>query len=246
MRVPLLLAVFVALVCAAAAAQNWTNLDDNLSGWQSCGTPQCSGGKGTAHYSGPVADRYPSLDGQSARFSFITPTSGYSNALYWYNTICCVTDISASYTQFTYALYYYVKNPKFIQALEFDVNQTISDPATNSSVRYVFGHECNLQDTGTWRVWDEASGWVNTGYPCNMPANSWIYLKLTQMRDTSSGRVYYSAIQVNNTIYTINYYGKPRKLGVLADDLNVAFQMDSDKLGDAYSVWLDRVSLSAR
>jgi hypothetical protein len=240
----LLLCVAAVLFSTAASAQNWYNLDD-VGGWKSCGTPQCAGGRTTANYNGPIVVGSPSLDGSSARFSFLNPNPGYSNALYWYNTICCTTGVSAPYTQFTYDLYFYIKKANVIQALEFDVNQTISNPSTGTSVRYIFGHECNRKETGTWRIWDPPHGWVNTGITCSMKDNSWIHLVFQQQR-TSSGQVYYSTIQVNGTTYAINYYASSYPLSVLADDLNVAFQMDSDVNGDPYSVWLDKITLQAQ
>lgn len=243
MRLSLLL-LSLTLFCAAASAQTtWYNLDDTR-GWKHCGSPQCSGGVDSARFLGPISVGFPSLDGKSARFSLLNPSPGYSNALYWYNSVCCQTGVSAQYTQFIYDLYAYVKDPGVIQALEFDVNQTISNPSSGTSIRYVFGHECNLKETGTWRVWDDPSGWVETGVRCEMKPNSWNHLTFKHER-TSDGKVHYSTLEVNGVPYAINYTGAPRPLDVLADDLNVAFQMDSDVEGHPYSIWLDKVTLTA-
>lgn len=244
MRLSLLLLSLTFLCASATAQKTWYNLDD-ARGWQHCGTPQCSGGVSTAKFLGPISVGFPSLDGKSARFSLLNPSPGYSNALYWYNSVCCTTGVSAQYTKFTYDLYVYVKNPKVIQALEFDVNQTISNPSTGTSTRYIFGHECNIRETGTWRVWDDSSGWVNTGVSCQLRPNSWTHLTFEQQR-TSEGNVYYSTMAVNGVVYAINYTGASKHLSVLADDLNVAFQMDSDVEGDPYSNWLDKITLVAR
>lgn len=226
----------------------WTNIDDDplCSGgtyagcWQSSGS--LGGGATTVTVSGPTPTLSPSMDGSSAQFS-VSQNSGYGNGLWWANTICCTAGVSSGYSNFEYDLYFYITDPTVSQALEFDINQTISNQAAGTSVRYVFGTQCNVNNK-RWQVWDEGVGWANTQAKCSIPAAAWNHV-VWDFQRTSSGRVYFISLTFNGHKYYINKTFGPRQLSVLADDLNVAFQMDTNSQGAAYSTWLDEIKLTA-
>lgn len=248
-----LLVIAVLVFSAFAAAQTtWANLDD-VTGWHSCGTPGCAGGKNTANFFGPVHVGSPSLDlNGSAKFGFNSPNPSYSDALYWYNTVCCTAGISAPYTSFAYDLFYYIKYPSVPQALQWHVVQTISHtPSSTQSTRYTYGFQCLLKGVTTpvWRVYDYAKpGWVSTGISCAAVKSSsytWDHLHFEAMR-TSTGKVLYLSLSYNGQTYPLNILASPKTLNTLADDLNVAFEIDSNSSGTPFSVWLDEISLTAQ
>ncbi len=241
------LAVLFSFSALAATKSTWSNMDDYPlcpSGkyaqcWQS--SSSLGGGQSQPEIFGPTAVTSPSLDGSSGMFT-VGSNGGYGNGLWWANTICCVAGVSAGYKNFTYDLYFYIADPSVAQALEFDVNQTISNQAAGTSVRYVFGTQCVTN--GQWQVWNEGVGWGATGVSCSVPAARWNHLVWSFQR-TSSGQVYFVSLTFNGQKSYINKKYGPRNLNVLADDLNGAYQMDTNSSGAGYSTWLDNVVLKA-
>lgn len=201
----------------------------NMGGWQSCTV--CAGIAGN----GPVAtlsmaqgQKSPSLSGSSADFS-IGGNKSFANALWW-NQLGA--DNSA--TNFQYDLDFYLTNPQAIQALEFDVNQSIGN------LKFIFGTQCAPKD-GVWDIWDTAgNAWVSTGIACPPPAAlTWHHLTWELQRNNSQAT--FVAMTFDGVKHFINRTFNAK--AVTADELNVAFQMDMDGTPTPYSVWLDNVTL---
>jgi len=250
MRFASLLLLLFATSLYAQTQKIFSNIDEQ-SGWESCST--CAGGaNSTTNYSGPTIVSSPSLDGRAAQFSFTAPLLPYTNALWWRQELQGAADAAEikTYRNFRYDLWYYIKDVQASQALEFDVNQTICDgtcppptPTTpTTSMRYIFGTECNLKNTKTWRIWDGVKGWVNTNIACTVTPYKWIHLVYEFQR--AADRVYYISLTIDGRKYYVNRRQKPYKLNVPADDLNVAFQMDGTQEGTPYSTWLDKIMLT--
>jgi hypothetical protein len=207
---------------------------DQMTGWQGCTV--CAGAGG----SGPVATfsmtqnvLSPALDGKSVKFS-ISGTTPYSDALWWKQLGAVNTA-----TNFKYDLSFYLTQPQLAQALEFDANQSIGKE------RFIFGTQCNIKagaSGGHWDVWGNANGnWLNTGIACSAPtAFVWHHLtwefKRTATTLTFVGFTYDGVTHYVNKTYT----ARPSSV----NELNVAFQMDGDSHMDAYSTWLDKISLA--
>jgi len=204
---------------------------DQLSGWDSCNSCAGAGGVGPqVSYSLSQWRNTPSIDGQSAQF-WLGGGYPYSGALWWKEL---TPQPSASH--FTYDLYFYYQNANAPQAFEFDVNQVVNGG------RYIFGTECNLKETGTWRVWDTTNAhWVNTGVVCNPSANNWNHMTWDLQRN-SDGSYTFLAVTLNGQKQSINhtYWSKPEG----GNELNVAFQLDSNYAGTEYSVWVDKIGLN--
>lgn len=117
-----------------------------MDGWDSCSV--CAGRGGD----GPGTDHglqqhigTPSLSGSSSQFSAGGVPWG---AALWWKQVGGNDDVNNLH----YSLDFYMENPGAAQALEFDVNQNAG------GLRYIFGTECDIKDTGTWRVWDSQPG----------------------------------------------------------------------------------------
>lgn len=202
-----------------------------MTGWASCTT--CAGANG----SGPSATYKmtqnilsPSLDSKSAQFD-ISGTTAYSNALWWKqlggnNTI----------RNFKYDVYFYLTNPQFPQALEFDVNQS------DNVHKFIFGTQCDIKGLGMWEVWGNAAGnWQSTGIPCSAPAAlTWHHLTWEFQR-TDTNVIFVGLTYDGVTHYVNKSYPARTHTG---SEINVAFQMDLDGKMDAFSTWLDKVSLT--
>jgi hypothetical protein len=202
----------------------------NKSGWDSCSV--CAGADGN----GPSTDHWlqqwvssPSLTGSAAQFHLGgTP---WGAALWWKQ----VGGNDGVYN-LRYSLDFYVDNPGAAQALEFDVNQNAG------GLRYIFGTECDIKGSGTWRVWNSQAGhWVSTGIYCAAPeAYRWNHLVWEFQR--TGGGVRFVAVTLNGQRRDIDYWFPAYNEG--GSGIDVAFQADLDGGGTGLSVWLDNVNLT--
>lgn len=203
---------------------------EDMTGWQSCTV--CAGANGngpSASFSMQQFQASPSLDNSSAKFN-ISGSTPYSDALWW-NQLGAAN----SAANFVYDLNFYLTDPQAPQALEFDVNQSIGN------LKFIFGTQCALV-SGAWEVWDGPNGrWQSTGVACTRPAAlTWHHL-IWQLRRTST-QVVFVAFTLDGVTHFLNMAFNA--LPVSAEELNVAFQMDLNSAAKAYSVWLDKVTLS--
>lgn len=207
---------------------------DQMTGWQSCTACAGAAGAGPTSIISMVENIVsPSLDGKSARFS-ITPGASYADALWWKQLGAVNTA-----TNLKYDLYFYLTQPQNAQALEFDNNQA------NGKMRFIFGTECNIKTgstVGHWDVWGNADGnWLSTGIGCSAPA-AFTWHHLTWEFKRTATQVIYVGFTYDGVTHYVNRTYNARASSV--NELNVAFQMDGDKAMDAYSTWLDKISLT--
>jgi hypothetical protein len=84
-------------------------------------------------------------------------------------------------TRFIYDVYFYIKNPRASEALEFDTNQT------TGGRRYVYGTQCGINYDHQWDVWDTAAKtWRKTGIGCSVKAYAWNHLTWEYKRIVAS------------------------------------------------------------
>ena len=171
------------------------------------------------------------MDGASTKFS-ISGTTPYANALWWRQL-----GGKDSAHNFTYDLYYYVKNPTAPQALEFDVNQTVG------SKWFVFGTECVLKGTPHWDVYDPYNHrWVATSIACKVPkVYTWNHVVI-EFHRSSTGKNQFISVTINGIKSYFNRSYTPKAGN--SSTVNVAFQMDMNSSATDYSVWLDKVKLT--
>ena len=210
----------------------FTQIEDK-TGWGSCTVCAGAGGNGpVAGFSQEQFQSSPSLDGSSSKFS-IWGSTPYSDALWW-------KDLTPNdnATHYQYDLDFYITQPQYSQALEFDVNVVNG----NTGTYFIFGTQCDLIGVNQFDVWDTAGNtWVHTGIPCNPPAaNVWHLLTWEFYHDTS--QAHFVAVTLDGVKHYVNmaFWGKPGG----SSSVGVAFQMDGDFAQHAYSVWLDNVTLS--
>ncbi len=203
-----------------------------MSGWQSCGS--CAGPGGH----GPDTPRYmhqfiatPSMTGKASEY-WIGPKVPYSGALWWKQL-----GANAKVSHFVYDLYFYVKNPNAPQALEFDMNQSVGNR------KFIFGTQCDIKGHKDWDVWDTANGkWVKTGIACSAPpAYTWNHVVLEFAR--SSNQATFVSVTLNGKKSYINRTFNT--FGVNAAELNTAVQLDGNSSDTAYSMWVDKMQVTA-
>jgi hypothetical protein len=220
----------IAVLTAHASTKTFSNIDQ-MTGWQSC--DRCAGPNGWGKTASHWMKQYiasPSMDGKSAEF-FLGGSNPYASALWWKQL-----GSNSSATHFVYDLWFYVKQPQNVFALEFDTNQS------TGGKRYIMGTQCGVHYDKQWAVYDAAGGaWRNTGIGCPVPkAYSWNHLVWEFYR--AKGRVYYVSFTLNGAKHYVNrsYYACSSS----ANDINVAFQMDGNSSMADYNTWLDKVKLT--
>jgi hypothetical protein len=225
-------AVFCLVVSLGAfsAAQTTLSNLDGKSGWNSCS--QCAGTSGAGTYANHWFKQgvsSPSIDGSSMQF-FLGGTNNYSNA-YWWKPVAYGTTAR----NFVYSFYYFLKDSKAPQALEFEVNQGIN------SKKYIFGTQCGFMSK-VWRVYDAYNHrWVATSIPCSSTAAyKWHHVVL-EFHRTSTGKAEFVTISINGQKYYLNRTYSPKASNLRS--VNVAFQMDGNQNQTDYSTWIDKMGL---
>ena len=216
-----------------ATARVFTKIEE-MTNWQSCDVCSGPGGAGSATVHWLAQNQTaPSQDGSSIQFH-LDPAVSYASALWWRQLGAIDTA-----THFVYEANFYVTDSTAPQALEFDVNQSLG------GYRYIFGTECDFKGTNHyWRVWDYTLHWQSTGIPCTpTSANGWHSLKW-ELERTLTGKTRFVAVTVDGVRTTVNRYYTPRPVGSTRE-LNVAVQLDGNKLMTSYSAWVDQIKLTA-
>lgn len=235
--------IFIAIVIASANVFGQSTIYniDERTGWKGCDVCSGPGGAGTiTTYALTQAISSPAMDGSAAQFS-LTPSTSYQTALWW-------NELGGhdTATHLVYDLYFYMTDPTAAQALEFDVNQTrVAD-----STKYIFGTECDIRGTHTWRYYDNAGKkWVSSGVTCSTPVGyKWNHLTLEFQRvpatSSTPPMLQWVAVTLNGAKSYLNGSSQSHPGTGSYSHLNVAFQMDANKAATPYSVWLDKVKLT--
>ena len=111
--------------------------------------------------------------------------------------------LNPSLHNFTYDVYFWVKDASVSQALEFDINQFTGGKS------YIWGHECRIAGGHQWDIYDDVNHkWMPTGVPCNPISGAWNHLVLSVER-TSSDQLLFKTITLNGKTATINHTEPP-------------------------------------
>src|SRR5947207_13086870 len=216
----------------SSAPSNATAFNEiqRMPSWENCTVCAGAGANGPAAVYGTTQGvSSPSLSGNSMEF-YLGGSTPYSDAIWWKQL-----GASNSATHFQYDLDFYLTNPQFAEALEFDVNQSIGNK------KFIFGTQCGVISDGQWDVWDTAGDtWRPTGVACPMPAAyQWHHLTWEFYRDDTY--THYVAVTLDGVKHYVNVAYQAKPWG--ANEINVAFQMDGNVRQDAYNAWLDNVTL---
>lgn len=188
----------------------------------------------------------PSLSGNSTEY-WIGGNHAYSDVLF---TIPLIgtnssqgmpdTDhkIVPSVHDFTYDVYFYGSNLGLSEVLEFDINQFFD------GMGFIYGHQCEITaGAHDWDIWDNVNKhWVHTGIACNPVSNGWNHLTI-EVERTSNNELLYKTITFNGTTHTINatypHYDCGDWYGI-----GLNYQMDGNSKQNAYSVYVDELTLT--
>ncbi|ABF39972.1 hypothetical protein Acid345_0969 [Candidatus Koribacter versatilis Ellin345] len=214
-----------------ANAAKYLNIDQ-MSGWESCDKCAGAGGNGpTAYHSLTQGVLSPVLNGKSTQL-YLQPSTAYANALWWKQL-----GANSSVSNFSYDLYFYMKNPSASQALEFDLNQSINGK------KYIFGTQCDIKNHHDWDIYDAYNHkWMQTGIACSVPqAYTWNHLILEFQR--VNGQMKFISVTLNGKKSYFNKSYNPTTSSVT--ELNIAVQLDGDGSATPYNQWIDNVNMYA-
>lgn len=139
---------------------------------------------------------------------------------------------------FTYDVYFWVGNVNDSQALEFDINQFFGGKS------FIWGHECRIDGGHEWDTWNNSQEkWVPSGVACNPVSNSWNHLTINVQR-TSDNHLLFHTITLNGKTATLDRYDTPTARNWYGITIN--YQIDSDRYKTPYSVYLDKLTFTAK
>jgi len=129
--------------------------------------------------------------------------------------------------------------------IELDIQQVISGVVFNPGLQWNFSQN-------TLRVWDRSTAtpletgkgnWTDIGKPCpRWTPKQWMRFVFEAHRD--EGNVYMDALTVNGVRLSLGMNFSSPSLG-LSDGLNCAIQLDGNKVGTAYKLYIDAVKFTA-
>jgi len=165
------------------------------------------------------------VDGTLAKFS-LRPTGQFDNCL-WRIKLGKIK----SATHFTLEVQYRLRDPSVFHGVEFSSNKHVG------TKWYKFSVQCSY-NKGVFSVWNTAGRhWSATEIPCKRPArDSWDHL--TVQTEISNGKAVFRSLTLNGETHEINKSFDP----IAEENSNsfgVHFQMNGNRRGDAYYVWLD-------
>jgi hypothetical protein len=193
---------------------------------------------GTAANTGSTGSTAVATQSQSgiASASFaLAPNGPYANG-YWYKK----HGVWPKKNTFTYELSFLfgtAGDSAASNCVELDIQQVISGLGFNPGWQFDFNE--NLL-----RVWNRSGkNWVTTKNPCpRWTAGQWVHVLAENHRDGAN--VYHDAMTINGVRIPINMTFPATPLA-LPDMLNCAVQLDSNKAGTAYKLYIDRVKFTA-
>lgn len=216
-------------------------IDDRASNWVACN--QCGGGGGGDPVPVTIVGS-PSEDGTAAKFTTIGETNikGPYATSYWYAPHTAPT-AKISYIKYTFDLYVptaYVDTP---QAIEFECQQDFS------GLTYNFGWQAQYKGStnNLWRIFDYAggTGWSYSGIPLTrFSGNAWHHIIAEYHIVNATNQIYHDSLTIDGARFvpTQNFIHNAKNTGA-GNQLTNAFQLDMDSANDAYTVYVDGMSV---
>jgi hypothetical protein len=190
----------------------------------------------------------PSMDGMTTKTVMGGGTTQWGDVL-WNNHL--IGDFSSQglpdfsktlvqqYHYFTYDVYFWVDDVSVSQGLEFDINQFFGGKS------YIWGHECRVAGGHEWDTWDNAAQhWVKSGIPCNPVSKAWNHLIL-QVQRTSSNQLLFHSITLNGKTAVLDRIDNPTPRANWYG-ITVNYQIDSNRYGTPYAVYIDKLNFTIK
>ena len=214
-----------------------SNLDQQY--FKTCGSCGNSRGNGVrADYQQQMVTS-PSLDGNSTEFSIASPSGAHGNA-YWYIKRKGEPGQLPQKIVYEFSFYVPVEDAGKQQAIEFATGMRWTD-----GYMYRFAWQMNFRER-TWRVYDPTlHRWVETGlsFP-GLKYGQWNTVMTEGRPDVALKRSVGLALTFNGVRETTSVTTGARREPSNEPYLVNAFQLDSNKNGEMYRVYVDLMRLS--
>lgn len=226
-------------------AKGWSGYGLLPPSWGICSTCNSSGPELIWSWAQNLSS--PSMDGKSTKSIYGGGTVQWGDVL-WNNHIIgnfssqgildTARTLVPSLHNFTYDVYFWVKNASVSQAVEFDINQY------TGGKRFIWGHECRIAGGHEWDVYDNVNQrWTPTGVPCHPISGAWNHLVISVQR-TSSNQLLFKTITLNGKTATINRYENPTSTNW--NGITINYQLDGNRYGTPYNVYLDKLNFAVQ
>ena len=214
--------------------------------WGICST--CSSSGPEAKWSWTPNISSPSLDGISTKTVYGGGTVQWADVL-WNNKL--IGDFSTqglpdlnrtlvpTFHDFTYDVYFWIKDASVSQGLEFDINQFFN------GLSFIWGHECRIAGGHEWDTWNnQTKHWVPSGIPCNPVSGAWNHLVI-KVKRTSTNKLLFYSITLNGNTAILDRYDTPNSRPNW-HGITINYQIDSNKTGTPYTVYIDKLKFIAQ
>ena len=226
-------------------AQGWSGYALLPPTWGICSSCGSSGPELTWSWTPNITS--PSMDGKSTKSIYGGGTVQWADIL-WNNHIIGnfssqgILDLAHTLVptlhNFTYDVYFWVKNASVSQGVEFDINQH------TGGKRFIWGHECRIAGGHEWDVWDNVNAhWVPTGVPCYPVSGAWNHLVIKVQR-TSTDQLLYQSISLNGKTASVNHTENPTSS--TWNGITVNYQLDGNRYGTPYTVYIDKLNFTTQ
>ena len=226
-------------------AQGWSGYALLPPSWSICSTCSSSGPELIWSWTPNIST--PSLDSKSTKSAYAGGTAQWADVL-WNNHIIgnfssqgildTAHTLVPTLHNFTYDVYFWVKDASVSQAVEFDINQH------TGGKRFIWGHECRIAGGHEWDVWDNVNRhWVATGVPCYPLSGAWNHL-IIKVQRTSSDQLLYQSITLNGKTASINQYENPTSTSW--NGITINYQIDGNRYRTPYTVYIDKLNFTVQ
>jgi hypothetical protein len=234
--------LWVVFAASFAAAQSqpflvYSNIDQQL--FTTCGSCGNSGGAGTlAQYLQSIVSSI-TLDGRASEFYLDAPYGTYANA-YWYIKHWDAPSKVPQAIQYSFSLYIPSNYSSSMQAIEFATGMRWSD-----GYMYRFAWQMNFGGM-KWRVYDPyLKRWVDTGIALSgVKFGAWNTIVVEGAPNVSGKTTRNLAVTLNGVRKTTLVTTHAKKETSTRRYFVNAFQLDSNKYGNSYSVYVDKMNVA--
>ncbi|HUO61179.1 MAG TPA: hypothetical protein VMU24_10955 [Candidatus Acidoferrales bacterium] len=221
-------AAFAQLPTPPANAKAFTNIEEMTSGWSSCNSAACAGGKGGGSYWQAFNQTSPAMSGRSME---LYHDGAWSDVLFWKKL-----GGNDAATNFLWDFWVQLdsKSLTAAQALEYDAFQFVN------GYNYMIGTECNYA-AGVWDTWNEQAGkWIHTWVPCQKFApGKWHHIQWYMTTNHANHTYTYKTLVVDGKVYNLNQT-QPAKYLAWPSNTGVQWQLDVNASGAGYHEWVDK------
>lgn len=218
--------------------QGGTTVINNVQegNWLTCGACGNAGGTGSiANYSFTTGISSPSEDGESTKFS-IAATVAFTNAYFYQKH----NPVSAQLNSLTYQFDIYIPQgmENAPQAIEFQCQQKFDGWIYNFAWQADYG-------SNQWRIYDYgARQWQDSGLALQeFTPGTWHHILGEYHNDTVGHGVFHDALTIDGVRNPINIRHDAFFSGE-NDQFTNSVQLDSNRVPDAYSVYVDQMTIT--